>query len=246
MEVSNDAEVLRGQLDAVRATAAKEALNIINVVFPQKILQLSRMFEENSLFKLTDSDVPAAPLPDGAAAMATHNASGSKKRKRDDDNDVSAGESFPPAQAIPANAHLTSMLGIVKKELVLQISYCNSVKVWVQLQVPRIEDGNDFGVSIQQETVGELARAEESCLGALESVTKFYLTRARLITKLVKYPLIEDYAMSIKELDEKELINARLIALDLRNSYHTLYDHVTKNMEKIEKPRSSDSMATMY
>ncbi len=36
----------------------------------------------------------------------------------------------------------------------------NTVKMWIQLNVPRIEDGNNFGVSIQEETINELGRAE--------------------------------------------------------------------------------------
>ena len=29
------------------------------------------------------------------------------------------------------------------------LKMCNAVKIWIQLNIPRIEDGNNFGVSIQ-------------------------------------------------------------------------------------------------
>ena len=38
----------------------------------------------------------------------------------------------------------------------------------------------------------------------------------------MKYPEIADYKQSIRELDEKEYINMRLCAIDLRNNYAIL------------------------
>ncbi len=40
------------------------------------------------------------------------------------------------------------------------VEMLNTVKIWIQLNIPKIEDGNNFGVSIQEETVSELGRAE--------------------------------------------------------------------------------------
>ena len=37
----------------------------------------------------------------------------------------------------------------IKSELVGLIDMCNKVKIAIQLSIPRIEDGNNFGVSIQ-------------------------------------------------------------------------------------------------
>jgi hypothetical protein len=48
----------------------------------------------------------------------------------------------------------------------------NTVKIWIQLNIPRIEDGNNFGVSIQEETVSELSRAEVNIINVL--VTQFF------------------------------------------------------------------------
>lgn len=61
---------------------------------------------------------------------------------------------------------------------------CNTIKVWIQLNIPRIEDGNNFGVSIQEETVNELGRAEDSGLNVLDNLWKFHVSRAKLISKV--------------------------------------------------------------
>ncbi len=48
----------------------------------------------------------------------------------------------------------------LKKEVMELVEMLNTVKIWIQLNIPKIEDGNNFGVSIQEETVSELGRAE--------------------------------------------------------------------------------------
>ena len=60
----------------------------------------------------------------------------------------------------------------------------NTVKIWIQLNIPRIEDGNNFGVSIQEETVNELGRAEDVGFNGLEAMTKYFLSRAKVVSKV--------------------------------------------------------------
>lgn len=93
--------------------------------------------------------------------------------------------------------------------------------------------------------VTELARAEETGFLVLENVTKYYHARAKLTTKIEKHPKNVDYKKSVEELDEKQWKHLRICGVDLRNNYAILYDTVQKNIEKILKPRSSNSNA-MY
>eukprot|EP00121_Abeoforma_whisleri_P002313 Awhi_evm1s2070 len=131
-------------------------------------------------------------------------------------------------------------------EILQLIEFCNALKIWIQLNIPRIEDGNNFGVSIQEDAVNELARAEDSGFTILESITKYYVSRGKIISKVIKYPQIEDYRQSVVELDEKEYINLRLCCIDLRNNYAILHDLITKNVEKIKKPRGINQTSSMY
>ncbi len=57
--------------------------------------------------------------------------------------------------------------------------------VWIQLNIPRIEDGNNFGVSIQEETLNEISRVEDPGYATLENLTKYYATRGKLVSKVV-------------------------------------------------------------
>lgn len=47
------------------------------------------------------------------------------------------------------------------------------VKMWVQLLIPRIEDGNNFGVSIQEETVAELRTVEGEAASYLDQISRY-------------------------------------------------------------------------
>lgn len=55
------------------------------------------------------------------------------------------------------------------------------VKMWVQLLIPRIEDGNNFGVSIQEETVAELRTVEGEAASYLDQISRFYLQNLFII-----------------------------------------------------------------
>lgn len=59
--------------------------------------------------------------------------------------------------------------------------------------------------------------------------------------QVAKYPHVEDYRQAVRELDEKEYLSMWLVMCEIRNRYCTLHDIVTKNLEKIKKPRSSNT-----
>ena len=68
---------------------------------------------------------------------------------------------------------------------------------------------------------------------------------AALAAQVIKYPNVEDYRRALQHVDEKELASMRLSAVDLRNNVAILYDVITKNLDRIKRPRSSNA-ASMY
>uniref|UniRef100_A0A8C7TU70 Proteasome activator subunit 3 n=1 Tax=Oncorhynchus mykiss TaxID=8022 RepID=A0A8C7TU70_ONCMY len=125
----------------------------------------------------------------------------------------------------------------------LELDHFLKVKMWVQLLIPRIEDGNNFGVSIQEETVAELRTVEGEAASYLDQISGYYITRAKLVSKIAKYPHVEDYRRTVTEIDEKKYISLKVIVSELRNQYVTLHDMILKNIDKIKKPRSSNAEA---
>uniref|UniRef100_A0A8C4Q2P9 Proteasome activator subunit 3 n=1 Tax=Eptatretus burgeri TaxID=7764 RepID=A0A8C4Q2P9_EPTBU len=117
------------------------------------------------------------------------------------------------------------------------------VKMWIQLMIPKIEDGNNFGVSVQEDTVAELRTVEGEAASFLDQISRYYVSRAKLVAKVARYPHVEDYRRTVDELDEKEYLSLRIIVSELRNHYVLLHDVIIKNIEKIKKPRSANTDA---
>jgi len=241
-ENMKEQEELKKQIQGLKETITERANKIVHEIMPQKAIDLNKLFLENPKFNIDVSEVRKLEGLDKTNTKAADNTA--KKRKISGSESVDVAEQ--PHAEIPPNKVIGDLLVILKKEILQLIEMINTVKIWIQLNIPRIEDGNNFGVSIQEETVGELARAEDAGFSVLENMTKYFVTRAKLVTKALKHPHIDDYRQSVMELDEKQFINLRLCALDLRNNYTILHDMIIKNLEKLKTPRSSHHMNAIF
>jgi len=226
-EVQQKVRLLQEELKA-------KALNLVNTVMPTKVIQLSDLYKNSTLINKPLKQIEQSiELPEEGAQ--------NKKRK------LEGGEAEQVnSTKVPSNTIIVSLLNTLKLEVLELIETINTVKIWIQLNIPKIEDGNNFGVSIQEETVSELGRAEDNGYVTLDNMTKYYITRAKLVSKVLKYPNVEDYRHSVADLDEKEFVNMKLCCLDLRNNYAILHDMITKNLEKIRTPRSSQHHTVMF
>ena len=146
-----------------------------------------------------------------------------------------------PNGPVPCNKRLSVLAEKIKPYIQELIDHSNILKMWITLLIPKIEDGNNFGVSVQEDTLGEARQVESEAASYLDQISRYFITRAKLVSKVAKYPHIDDYRQAVNELDEKEYISLRLISCELRNHYASLHDVILKNMEKIKKPRSANS-----
>eukprot|EP00915_Cephaloidophora_sp_WS-2016_P006386 GHVH01008564.1.p1 GENE.GHVH01008564.1~~GHVH01008564.1.p1 ORF type:complete len:157 (+),score=25.96 GHVH01008564.1:56-472(+) len=115
----------------------------------------------------------------------------------------------------------------------------SQVRIWITLLIPKIEDGNNFGVSIQEESLLEIKVVEAQAAEFIEHVPEYFKNRGKAMSKTVKYPQIQDYRRLVGQLDENEYHYLRHVLTELRNHYAILHDIITKNLEKIKAPRSS-------
>ena len=56
--------------------------------------------------------------------------------------------------------------------------------MWISFLIPKIEDGNNFGVSIQEETLGEIRTVESEAASFFDQISRYYMTRAKLVSKV--------------------------------------------------------------
>jgi proteasome activator subunit 3 (PA28 gamma) len=204
------------------------------------------MFQVKDLSEISRRSIMADCSSDGCSSLDC--SSPSKRKKLEQLVDAVDGvDSFSVSkpQVFHANQRITELICCLKPEIVTLINSCNKVKVWIQLLIPRIEDGNNFGVSIQEDTLSEVGRVESDASGFLDHISRYHIARGKLASKLLKYPTVEDYQIAVDELDEKQYVALRLTLCEMRNIYSSLHDMIMKNLEKIKSPRSS-RLDTMY
>ncbi|XP_017290005.1 proteasome activator complex subunit 3 [Kryptolebias marmoratus] len=250
LKVDNE---IKTKVDAFRERITAEAEDLVANFFPKKLLELDHFLKDPSINITELKDIHSEinlMVPDPILLSNIHDGlevQNAKKRKLEDEsgNDVVAGTKVfvMPGGMMKCNGNLVDLIEKVKPEIRTLIEKCNTVKMWVQLLIPRIEDGNNFGVSIQEETVAELRTVEGEAASYLDQISRYYITRAKLVSKIAKYPHVEDYRRTVTEIDEKEYISLKIIVSELRNQYVTLHDMILKNIEKIKRPRSSNTDA---
>jgi len=147
---------------------------------------------------------------------------------------------------VPCNKKLLRLIDLLKPEIKDLIETCEKLKTWIQLLIPKIEDGNNFGVSIQEEVLNEVHRIEGDSINYLDGISRYFITRGKIVSKLVKYPYLDDYRRAIKEVDEKEYLTLLFSINDIRSHYLLILDVVSKNYEKIKKPRPQSNLDSMY
>ncbi|KAF8733939.1 hypothetical protein AX14_003558 [Amanita brunnescens Koide BX004] len=140
---------------------------------------------------------------------------------------------------VHANHHIVKLHEIVKKECEQLVSFIDRVKLWVTLTMP---NGDNFGTSSSTEVLSELHRAQESGYNLRDAARQDYLARAKIASKLIKYPNVEDYTLALREHDGKQLYLARQNLTDIRNMYAVLTDLIHKNISKIRAPKANNSV----
>ncbi|KAJ6504387.1 proteasome activator pa28 REG alpha/beta subunit [Mycena vulgaris] len=247
-------KALASKLETFQKQAAAAGEEAVFKTFPTKILELQELIQSTSLpgspyhrdqtAATTDTTVYSPPAPLQTNGELPH----SKKRKMDEGSIASADLTNDTQHArIPslvfANKHMPTLHATLKRECEELVALTDQVKLWISLTMPKIEGGDNFGVQIQEEVVAELLRSQDSAFNLRDAARNDYLARAKICSKLIKYPNLEDYTMALKEHDDNQFYLARQHLIDLRNIYAVLTDLIHKNIAKIRVPRSGNSVA---
>ncbi|KAM8783969.1 LOW QUALITY PROTEIN: proteasome activator complex subunit 1 [Rhynchonycteris naso] len=153
-----------------------------------------------------------------------------EKKKEDEDKG-------PPCGPVNCNEKIVTLLQRLKPEIKDVIEQLNLVTTWLQLQIPRIEDGNNFGVAVQEKVFELMTSLHTKLEGFHTQISKYFSERGDAVTKAAKQPHVGDYRQLVHELDEAEYRDIRLMVMEIRNAYAVLYDIILKNFEKLKKPR---------
>ncbi|CAB1118571.1 unnamed protein product [Ectocarpus sp. CCAP 1310/34] len=177
------------------------------------------------------------------------------------------------------NANVGALLSTVRNEVTQTMSILLALKRWIRVQVPKIEDGNNFGVSVQLEVakgIDELTTPVASSLGEMPG---YFESRASAWDKIGSKKSKESKTSSSASKDtggkdgdssktseststEEKTSESSfapdsanyLIALDVKwfvSLHHTLLrardslvlaaDMIEKNMEKLLRPKGTNT-----
>jgi hypothetical protein len=230
LSYSEKRKKLRTQFNDMVKNLEAKCYKIIFDIFPDKIQHLDNIYKNHQAFNLATEDV--------AQDIDFEEPTGTPQEI----------ERKLALIKVPANKALTDLEQILQKEILDMSEMINSLNIWVKVNVPRIADGNNFGVEVQDQITEILENAESSGYQILDSFTQYHSTRADFVTKVLKYPGVADYRRALQELDEKTYIKSSLLACELRNDYITLYDLLAKNLETLVTPRrgEEEKLSRMY
>ncbi|KAH3759774.1 proteasome activator complex subunit 3 [Pelomyxa schiedti] len=241
--------------EELREQLRTNALDAINHRLPAAILQLHKLSTTDPRLSMTVAEfdrVLASRHPDFFAALQQPSTAvkpteecdegtlAGSKRKREEQKKVSSD------CVLPQPPEIIQMHTLLKELLLGVVELMQAIKLWVRLNVPRIEDGNNFGVGIQEETIAEVKRAEDHAWGAGDSFLDYHLIRAKMVTKCAKSPGTVEFRRVLLEHDRKEWTNIRFLITETRNNCAVVQDMIVKNMEKIQAPRQSSHMESLF
>jgi Proteasome activator PA28, C-terminal len=212
------------------------------------------LISTSNVVKIDAVDDDDCENENGNESSSSSSSSLSKKRGRESvGDDVKLVEGGGKRQrsmfadvCVPTNPLLVKLLAIMRNQLIDVIDITNSIRVWVQLSIPQIETGANFGVQVQEDVVNEVSKVEEAAYGLCDALSRYHASRAKLVSKALKYPSVHDYRATVRELDSKQHLGARLSLLDLHNNLLILSDVIHKNMDKILSPRGESSHVLLY
>ncbi|XP_078501086.1 proteasome activator complex subunit 2 [Lissotriton helveticus] len=231
LKVSGDC---KKTVDAFRDALFKEAEEFISVFLPLKLKELNLLLKEDAL-NISDLTLIHAeldiPIPDPPPKDE-----GSTKMETDKDEK----KETPKCGFLKGNEQVLSLLNRVKPEVRILKEKCILVITWIQHLIPKIEDGNDFGVAIQEKVLERVTAVKTKVEAFQTNIAKYFLERGDAVAKASKETHVMDYRTLVHEKDEAVYAEIRSILMDVRGFYAELYDIIIKNVEKITNPKGED------
>ncbi|XP_029384478.1 proteasome activator complex subunit 2 [Echeneis naucrates] len=231
-----------GKVENFRQSLYQEAENLFSVYIPVKILALDALLRHDdlsitnmsSLQAPLDIPIPDPPSPEDEEMETEGNEEDEKKKKK-----------APKCGFIKGNEKIMMLLEKVKPEIVALRETIIVASCWIQHLIPKIEDGNDFGVAIQEKILERIAAVKTKVDTFQTDINKYFSERGDAVAKASKDTHVMDYRSLVHEKDEAIYSQIRVIVLDMRGFYAEFYDIISKNLEKVTNPKGEEK-PSMY
>lgn len=212
------------QVQEYKDNLIKKAEELIIKGFPEKIVKLNDLlstpqFSERSftdvyqvslgkfkklvvlltyLVRLQDLNIPV-PDPIEIGNADTEKADGDEPGTKRARLDLPSGTKVMalPNGRVECNTPICELIKVVKPVIRTLVEDSNLLKMWISFMIPKIEDGNNFGVSIQEDTLAEIQSVETEAAAFFDQISRYFVSRAKVVSKVAKYPHIEDYRRAV-------------------------------------------------
>nr|XP_028559187.1 proteasome activator complex subunit 2 [Podarcis muralis] len=226
----------REKMAVFRASLLQEGEEFLCSFLPRKILQLDQFLKEGALNvkDLTTLRAPLdIPIPDPPPK--------DDEMETEKDKDKEA----PKCGYLKSNEAIISLLDRVKPEVREFKEKCLLVTTWIQYMIPKIEDGNDFGVAVQEKVLERITALKTKAEAFQTTIAKYFLERGDAVAKASKDTHVMDYRCLVHERDEAVYREIQMMLLDIRGFYAELYHILSKNLEKLTNPKGEEK-PSMY
>ncbi|XP_028290128.1 proteasome activator complex subunit 2 [Gouania willdenowi] len=231
------------KVEHFRLSLLQEADVMFSSFIPLKITLLDALLQDEA-FSITDTTslrspleipIPDPPVPEDEEMETDENDEDEKKKKK----------KAPKCGFIKSNEKILTVVNKVKPEIIALRETILTVSCWIQHLIPKIEDGNDFGVAIQEKILERITAVKTKVDGFQANINKYFSERGDAVAKASKETHVMDYRTLVHEKDEAIYSDLRVIVLDIRGFYTELYDIVSKNLEKVTNPKGEEK-PSMY
>ncbi|MBN3319197.1 PSME2 protein, partial [Atractosteus spatula] len=229
------------KVENFRQSLFKQADNLFSDEIPKKIIQLDNLLKEDELNVQDLSSLHAPldiPIPDPPK-------SDDEEMETDKDEEEKKKKKPPKCGYLKGNERIVALLDRVKPEIRALKETCIVVSCWIQHLIPKIEDGNDFGVAIQEKILERITAVKTKVEGFQTNISKYFSERGDAVAKASKETHVMDYRVLVHERDEAVYSEIRVILLDIRGFYAELYDIISKNQDKVTNPKGEEK-PSMY
>lgn len=145
------------------------------------------------------------------------------------------------AKQFSIHPDIKKIISKVKDEVIDLVGDLSLMITWVRLMRPKLEDGGNFGVAVQQDILSNLISGRGSAVAVYQSVCQYYYVRGRMLRRLKRAPHCADYLASLHSCDAKQFSESVQILSDLRSIYLMLSDKINKNYDNLSKPKGGIS-----
>ena len=134
-----------------------------------------------------------------------------------------------PSRAHPLNSFVSRWSGSLQSELADLVSVCALLRCSVTLTLPEADDANNARLEVTEELLEELKAKEQWATAQKGRLVSYSLQRAKLVSKLIKYPGVADYVQAVSELDSYTTSLMQVSFASVRNSHLLIYTLFRRN-----------------